>query len=184
MSKFVPRPKLSKKARKELDAQKRTTWAFSPVTKKVESKKIYNRKKAAHVWKDDSSMSGFLLHWGWYRGERRPWQHLNHVTGLQGGSTEPGCRIFLFVWYIRTQYRLVIHAVLCYNMLSSMYNYTLAIKGAGIVIKNNVGIERKVMWIEAGTIQTKLTQGINATPAYVNRMIQQKKLLSTKTLSI
>lgn len=59
MSKFVPRPKLSKKARKELDAQKRTTWAFSPVTKKVESKKIYNRKKAAHVWKDDSSMSGF-----------------------------------------------------------------------------------------------------------------------------
>lgn len=46
MSKFVPRPKLSKKARKELDAQKRTTWAFSPVTKKVESKKIYNRKKS------------------------------------------------------------------------------------------------------------------------------------------
>lgn len=52
------------------------------------------------------------------------------------------------------------------------------------MIKNNVGIERKVMWIEAGTIQTKLTQGINATPAYVNRVIQQKKLLSTKTLSI
>lgn len=54
-----PRPKLSKKARKELDAQKRTTWAFSPVTKKVESKKIYNRKKTAHAWRDDSSMSGF-----------------------------------------------------------------------------------------------------------------------------
>lgn len=103
----------------------------------------------------------FLLHWGWYRGERRPWQHLNHVTGLQGGSTEPGCRIFLFVWYIKTQYRLVIHAVLCYNMLLSMYNYTLALKGAGIVIKNNVGIERKVMWIEAGTIQAKLAQVIN-----------------------
>ena len=30
-----------------------------PGTKKVESKKIYNRKKAAHAWKDDSSMSGF-----------------------------------------------------------------------------------------------------------------------------
>jgi hypothetical protein len=86
---------------------------------------------------------------------------LNHVTGLQGGSTEPGCRIFLFVWYIKTQYRLVIHAVLCYNMLLSMYNYTLALKGAGIVIKNNVGIERKVMWIEAGTIQAKLAQVIN-----------------------
>lgn len=83
MTKFIPRPKLSKKARKELDAQKRTTWTFSPVTKKVESRKIYNRKKAAHAWKDDSSMSGFLLHWGWCCGERRPWQHLNHVTGLQ-----------------------------------------------------------------------------------------------------
>ena len=59
MTQFIPRTKLSKKARKELDAKKRTTWAFSPVTKKVESKKIYNRKKAAHVWKDDSSMSGF-----------------------------------------------------------------------------------------------------------------------------
>lgn len=59
MTRFIPRTKLSKKARKELDAKKRTTWAFSPVTKKVESKKIYNRKKAAHAWKDDSSMSGF-----------------------------------------------------------------------------------------------------------------------------
>lgn len=88
---------------------------------------------------------------------------MNHVTGLQGGSTELGCRIFLFVWYMKTQYRLVIHAVLCYNMSLSMYNYTLALKGAGIVIKNNVGIERKVMWIEAGTIQAKLAQGINTT---------------------
>ena len=58
MSKFVPRPKLSKKARKELDAQKRTTWEFSPVTKKVESKKIYNRKNTAQAWRDDSGMSG------------------------------------------------------------------------------------------------------------------------------
>ena len=78
MTRFIPRTKLSKKARKELDAKKRTTWAFSPVTKKVESKKIYNRKKAAHAWKDDSSMSGFCC----------------TVTGLQGGSTEPACRIF------------------------------------------------------------------------------------------
>lgn len=31
------------------------------------------------------------------------------------------------------------------------------------MIKNNVGIERKVMWIEAGTIQAKLAQGINTT---------------------
>ena len=39
MAKFVSREKLGKKARKELDNQKRAIWAFSPVTKKVESKK-------------------------------------------------------------------------------------------------------------------------------------------------
>lgn len=61
MANFIPREKLSKKARKELDKQKRTTWAFSPVTKKVESKKVYQRKKTAHAWKDDFSMSGFLF---------------------------------------------------------------------------------------------------------------------------
>ena len=49
MAKFVSREKLSKKARKELDNQKRTVWAFSPTTKKVESKKLYNRKKSAHA---------------------------------------------------------------------------------------------------------------------------------------
>ena len=43
--KFVPKGKLSKKVRKELDRQKRVTWAFSPVTKKVESKKLYSRKR-------------------------------------------------------------------------------------------------------------------------------------------
>ena len=43
--KFVPKGKLSKKARKELDRQKRVTWVFSPVTKKVESKKLYSRKR-------------------------------------------------------------------------------------------------------------------------------------------
>lgn len=62
MAKFISRAKLSKKARKELDARKRTTWPFSPVTKKVESKKIYNRKKTAHAWKADSGMSGFLCY--------------------------------------------------------------------------------------------------------------------------
>ncbi len=82
-------------------------------------------------------------------------------NGLAGWFYGAGLQDFLFVWYIKTQYRLVIHAVLCYNMLLSMYNYTLALKGAGIVIKNNVGIERKVMWIEAGTIQAKLAQVIN-----------------------
>ena len=56
MAKFVSREKLSKKARKELDNQKRAVWAFSPTTRKVDSKKLYSRKKSAHAWKDDFGM--------------------------------------------------------------------------------------------------------------------------------
>ena len=37
MARFVPKDKLSKKARKELNRQKRVTWEFSPGTKTVES---------------------------------------------------------------------------------------------------------------------------------------------------
>ena len=61
MAKFISREKLSKKARKEQDKQKRTVWAFSATTKKIESKKFYNRKKNAHAWKEDSGMSAFGL---------------------------------------------------------------------------------------------------------------------------
>ena len=60
MKRFVPREKLGKKARKQLDSEQRTTWAFSPVTKKVESKKLYNRKRKSHDRHDDYGM-GFLL---------------------------------------------------------------------------------------------------------------------------
>ena len=45
MDKFIPKGKLSKKAQKELNRQRRVTWEFSPVTKTFESKKLYNRKK-------------------------------------------------------------------------------------------------------------------------------------------
>lgn len=41
--------KMSKKAKREYDKQKRTTWAFSPVSRIKPSKKIYNRKAAASV---------------------------------------------------------------------------------------------------------------------------------------
>ena len=37
------------------------TLSFSPVTRKVENKKHYDRKKSAHVWKDDFGMSAFCL---------------------------------------------------------------------------------------------------------------------------
>lgn len=58
MAGFVPKEKMSKKAQKELNRQRRVTWGFSPVTKTVESKKIYSRKKNAHV-RDEYGMSIF-----------------------------------------------------------------------------------------------------------------------------
>ena len=45
MEKFVPYEKLSKKKKRELDLRRRQTWAMSPVTRKVQSKKAYSRKK-------------------------------------------------------------------------------------------------------------------------------------------
>ena len=45
MARFIPRSKLSKKAQKELNRQRRVTWDFSPVTKTVDSRKIYSRKR-------------------------------------------------------------------------------------------------------------------------------------------
>jgi len=56
MKKFIPKEKLGKKARKQLDSEQRTTWMFSPVTKKVESKKLYNRKRKSHARYDDYGM--------------------------------------------------------------------------------------------------------------------------------
>lgn len=47
MAKFVPKEKMSKKAQRALNSQRRKMWEFSPVTKKVDSKKLYNRKKNA-----------------------------------------------------------------------------------------------------------------------------------------
>ena len=52
MEKFVSKKKMSKKARKLLAAKGRKTWAFSPVTRTVDSKKIYDRKKISRVRKD------------------------------------------------------------------------------------------------------------------------------------
>lgn len=60
MEKFVPYEKLSKKKKKELDSAKRTVWTVSPVTRKPENPKAYNRKKA-QKWKDDSGSVPFVL---------------------------------------------------------------------------------------------------------------------------
>lgn len=57
MDRFIPREKLSKKNRRKLDNRRRTTWSFSPITRKVENKKRYNRKQKAHECREYDSMS-------------------------------------------------------------------------------------------------------------------------------
>ena len=61
MKSFVPRDKMSKSARKKLDAQNRTTWAFSPATKIVKSKKVYDRKKQSRNYEPYDSGGCFLI---------------------------------------------------------------------------------------------------------------------------
>ena len=53
MTKFVPKKKMSKKARRKLAAEKRNTWDFSPVTRRIENKKAYNRKRISRTGYDD-----------------------------------------------------------------------------------------------------------------------------------
>ena len=70
MTRFIPREKLSKKARRELDGRRRAVWLYSPITKKIESKKIYNRKKS-HVRFEDDGM-GFCCMTRADGGPKRP----------------------------------------------------------------------------------------------------------------
>ena len=59
---FIPREKMSKKARKELDRQGRVVWAHSPVSRVFESKKTtYNRKNRDWLKGEDSSDRGFFV---------------------------------------------------------------------------------------------------------------------------
>ena len=55
MDKFVPYEKLSKKMKRQLDAEKRGSWyGLNPITRKPKNAKAYDRKKA-RCWRDDSS---------------------------------------------------------------------------------------------------------------------------------
>jgi len=55
MNKFVPYDKLSKKKKKELNAEKRTVWFMDPVTRKSENPRAYNRRKALRTLNDSGS---------------------------------------------------------------------------------------------------------------------------------
>lgn len=59
MNNFTPYEKLSKKERRKRNAEKRTVWTISPVTRRPANPKAYNRKKA-QKWRDDSSVSVFF----------------------------------------------------------------------------------------------------------------------------
>lgn len=45
MNRFVPREKMGRKARRALDSRKRRGWDCSPVTRTIESRKLYSRKR-------------------------------------------------------------------------------------------------------------------------------------------
>ena len=60
MTRFIPRVKMSKRAKREQDAAKRSTWdQINPITRKTENKKTYNRKtyrsKQSPRWLNDDS---------------------------------------------------------------------------------------------------------------------------------
>ena len=58
MTRFIPREKLGKKARKLLDARQRRTWPVCPATKTIDSKKHYSRKRKSCEW-DEGSVPSF-----------------------------------------------------------------------------------------------------------------------------
>ena len=60
MEKFIPYEKLSKKKKRELDAGKRAVWAISPVTRRSENPKAYNRRKAQKRMDDPGSVLSFF----------------------------------------------------------------------------------------------------------------------------
>ena len=45
MERYIPYEKMSKRQKKEWNARKRILWSSNPVTRKIEDKKRYNRKR-------------------------------------------------------------------------------------------------------------------------------------------
>ena len=58
MTGFVPREKMSKKARKALDLSRRTTWDTPPVTRRIENKKRSGLKNEKPCIRDVDSGVG------------------------------------------------------------------------------------------------------------------------------
>lgn len=61
MNRFIPKEKMTKRKKRALDKVKRGTWeGIRPVTRTIESKKRYNRKKSPR-WQNDDSTGIFIL---------------------------------------------------------------------------------------------------------------------------
>ena len=60
MAKMIPYEKLSKREKKAYDARRRVVWEFSPVTRKKESGKAYDRRKA-RKWAEDVPFAALLF---------------------------------------------------------------------------------------------------------------------------
>jgi hypothetical protein len=55
-TKFVPYEKLSKKAKREADKARRTTWGeLNPTTRKPENSRAYDRNADKRNWKRDAN---------------------------------------------------------------------------------------------------------------------------------
>lgn len=61
MEKFIPKEKLSKKAKKALNARQRKDWnGLNPVTRRPENPKAYNRKKLRREKFNDEAFLFYL----------------------------------------------------------------------------------------------------------------------------
>ena len=59
MQKFIPKNKLGRKAHRQLDSRQRAVWGFSPVTRKAESKKHYQRHRDSREFQKDWNRGSF-----------------------------------------------------------------------------------------------------------------------------
>ncbi len=60
MTRMIPYDKMSKKEKKAYDEKRRVVWGISPVTRKKENAKAYNRKKA-RTRDDDVPLTALFL---------------------------------------------------------------------------------------------------------------------------
>ena len=62
MEKFIPYEKLSKKEKRRLDSRRRKTWGeMSPVTRKPENPRAYNRKRAQNRMKEFPELRPYCI---------------------------------------------------------------------------------------------------------------------------